>query len=237
MTGERRGRRGSAAARALLIGAHRLEKTSALSRTGTARNRQAGGAPMKHSSIREVFDYWNERRGRRPAPERADIEPAAIRRVLADTFILAFEPGRGHPFRVAGTRLCALFGRELKNEPFLDLWSGASRDQVRDLLAIVADEAVGVVASAAGASPADAALELVLLPLSHRGRTDARLLGALAPREPPAWIGIHALAGLTLGTHRYVGGPLSGPGVPPVVPPRHDGRIRHGFVVYDGGQS
>jgi hypothetical protein len=193
---------------------------------------------MKHPSIREVFDYWNERRGRRPAPERADIEPAAIRRVLADTFILAFEPARGHPFRVAGTRLCALFGRELKNEAFLDLWSSASRGDVRELLAIVAEEAVGVVASAAGAGPADATLELVLLPLSHRGRTDARVLGALVPREPPAWIGVHALAGLTLGTHRYVGGPLAGPGVSPVVVPlRRAGRIRHGFVVYDGGQS
>jgi len=193
---------------------------------------------MKHRSIRELFDYWNERRGLKPAPERADIEPAAIRRVLADTFILAFEPERGHPFRVAGTRLCALFGRELKNEAFLDLWSSASREHVRDLLAIVADEGVGVVAGAVGASPADAALELVLLPLSHRGRTDARVLGALAAREPPAWIGIHALAGLTLGTHRYVGGPLSSPPVPPaVVPPGRDGRIRHGFVVYDGGQS
>ena len=178
--------------------------------------------------------YWTERRGRRPAPERADIEPAAIRRVLADTFILAFEPERGHPFRVAGTRLCALFGRELKSEPFLDLWSAASRNHVRDLLAIVAEESVGVVAGATGASPADAALELVLLPLSHRGRTDARVLGALAAREPPAWVGIHALDGLTLGAHRYLGAPLAGP---VVVPFRRDGRVRHGFVVYDGGQS
>ena len=58
---------------------------------------------MKHPSIRELFDYWNERRGGRDMPERADIEPAAIRRVLADTFILSFEPAAGHPFRIAGT--------------------------------------------------------------------------------------------------------------------------------------
>ena len=59
--------------------------------------------------------------GRRPSA--ADIEPGAIRRVLADTFILAFDEPAGHPFRIAGTRVCALFGRELKGEAFLDLWA------------------------------------------------------------------------------------------------------------------
>ena len=43
---------------------------------------------MKHSSNRELFEYWNKRRGRRSAPERGEIEPGAIRHVLADTFIL-----------------------------------------------------------------------------------------------------------------------------------------------------
>ncbi len=81
-------------------------------------------------------------------------------------------------------------------------------------------------------------LELLLLPLSHHGRTDARFLGALAPSDPPAWLGTSALRALRLGTHRYVGPPVSGHPVPRMVEPAmHDGRIRHGFVVYDGGQS
>ena len=217
---------------------------------------------MKHPSIRELFDYWNARRGARPAPERADIEPGAIRRVLADTFILSFEPGAGHPFRIAGTRVCALFNRELKGEAFLDLWSIESRRDVRDLLMIVADESVGVVASVSGGIAAGAAsqagsgglrklsgvqLELMLLPLSHHGRTDARFLGALAPGEPPAWLGTGPLASLTLVTHRYVDPARAGTPLPPrnmIAKPRngrdgglHAGRLRHGFVVYDGGQS
>jgi hypothetical protein len=126
--------------------------------------------------------------------------------VLADTFILSFDPGRGHPFRVAGTRVCALFGRELKGHGFLDLWARANRKDLRTLIAIVADESVGLVA-AAGAGDALLGLELLLLPLSHHGQGDARLLGALAPSEPPPWLGTHALRDLTLGTHRYVGPP------------------------------
>ena len=83
---------------------------------------------MKHPSNRELFDYWNERRGNRLAPERADIEPSAIRQVLGDTFVLATDDGIGYyPFRLAGTRLCALFGRELKGESFLSFGSAPAR--------------------------------------------------------------------------------------------------------------
>jgi len=190
---------------------------------------------MRHTSIRELFDYWNERRGGRPVPERADIEPGAIRGVLADTFILSFEPGIGHPFRVAGTRVCALFGREIKGEAFLDLFSHAARGEVRDLIAIIAHESVGVVASATelNAGGRGPALELLLLPLSCHGRTDARLLGALAPSEPPDWLGTRALCGLALGTYRFLGRSAAAPAIAAVIP---DGRVRYGFVVYDGGQ-
>jgi hypothetical protein len=195
---------------------------------------------MKHPSIRELFDYWNAQRGPRPAPERGDIEPGAIRRVLADTFILCADARAGHPFRIAGTRVCALFGRELKGEDFLDLWSTACRKDIRELLAIVAEESVGVVASASGVSAAGAGLglELVLLPLRHHGRTDARFLGALAPGEAPPWLGTSALANLTLGTHRFVSAEVAPPAVPRAVSPAPGSwRIQHGLIVYEGGRS
>jgi len=51
---------------------------------------------MKHGSIRELFDHWNERRGGRVMPQRADIDPAAIRRTLADTFIVSCDASMGH---------------------------------------------------------------------------------------------------------------------------------------------
>ena len=194
---------------------------------------------MKHSSNRQLFEYWNKRRGRRSAPERGEIEPGAIRHVLADTFILAFETGAGHPFRIAGTRVCALFGRELKGAGFLDLWTAASRSQVRDLMAVAANESVGAVARASGAS-ADGVtrdLELLILPLAHRGRMDARILGALAPAEVPHWLGAGALGELTLGSLRYLGDAVPAGFAPRIVPTIPKGRIRHGLVIYDGGQS
>ena len=69
---------------------------------------------MKHAASRELYAYWEGKRGSRPAPERAEIDPGAIRGALGDTFILALDRGAGHPLRLAGTRVCALFGREIK---------------------------------------------------------------------------------------------------------------------------
>jgi hypothetical protein len=194
---------------------------------------------MKHSSTRELFEYWNVRRGQRPAPDRSDIEPGSIRRVLADTFILTFDGQKGHPFRIAGTRICAAFGRELKGEAFLDLWSPPSRKLVGDLLDIVTHEVIGTVAGVSctndEGTPLD--LELLILPLRHRLPTDGRLLGTLAPTHVPYWLGTAKLGGLNLGTLRYVGAELPAALATQIAPPRQNGRIRHGLTVYDGGQA
>jgi hypothetical protein len=192
---------------------------------------------MKHPSIRELYDYWNLRRGRRAVPDRADIEPGGIRRLLADTFILSYDERAGHPFRIAGTRICAMFGRDLKSERLLDLWGTDSRAPIQDLLRIVGNEAVGAIGSARGVSTLGSTheLELLVLPLGHRGRTDVRVLGALTPRGRGHWLGTGTLGALTLGTLRYLG--AAAELAPPIAPVRAEGRIRHGFVVYDGGQT
>jgi len=194
---------------------------------------------MKHPSNRELFSYWNERRGTRLAPERADIEPSAIRHVLGDTFVIEVGIGGNHTFRIAGTRLCALFGRELKGEGFIRLWERSGQAAMRELICVVTEEKVGVVASVSGSTSGDALLpvnlEMLLLPLVSPLRGDARLIGALAPMAVPYWLGARAIGPLTLGMFRHVG-----PAVDGVVPPRlqaANGRLRHGLTVYDGGRA
>ena len=73
----------------------------------------------------------------RPAPERGDIDPAAIRSALGDTIMLAADFVDQLRFRLAGTRVCALFAREIKGEVFAALWSEQSRPSIEALLTIV----------------------------------------------------------------------------------------------------
>ena len=55
---------------------------------------------MKHASTSMLFEYWNERRGSRPAPERSEIDPADIRQVGYVGEELEFTPVDGEPKKV-----------------------------------------------------------------------------------------------------------------------------------------
>jgi hypothetical protein len=192
---------------------------------------------MKLPSSRDLYAYWDARRGTRAAPERGDIEPGAIRHLLGDTFILAVGAGDGHPFRLAGTRVCALFGRELKGESFAALWTDASRTTVSDLVTLVVEESVGLVGGVSALNDAGAPidLELLLLPLGGRRPSHARAIGVLAPMRVPDWLGTSRLDGLILGSRRHVG-----PALKTRMSPRFmaaPGQLRRGLVVHQGGRS
>jgi hypothetical protein len=189
---------------------------------------------MKHAASRELYAYWEQQRDGRSAPERADIEPGAIRQALSDTFILELADGsQSHSFRLAGTRVCALFGRELKGESFVNLWSQGSREAISDLLMISADESVGTVAgvTAENINGEHVDLELLLLPLGVRRPSLARTIGTLAPLATPAWIGATPIGALTLGSRRHVAVNGRARLLPRFMAPRR------GLVVHRGGRD
>ncbi len=194
---------------------------------------------MKHQSTRAVFDYWNRQRGTRLAPARADIDPTEIRHALSDTFMLAADFTDQLRFRLAGTRVCALFGREIKGEAFAALWSDASRHSIDDLLAIVNNETIGAVAglTARTEDGCEADLELLLLPLAHVGHVRVRMIGVLAPTIPPYWLGAKPVVELTLGTLRHTGADADMSIAPRLIPAAAGSRVQHGFVVYSGGRE
>ena len=190
---------------------------------------------MKHAASRELYAYWQEKRGTRPAPERAEIEPGAIRGALSDAFILALDRDSGHPVRLAGTRVCALFGREIKGEPFLDFWTAASRQSVEGLVSILTEECMGTVAgvNAQNENGDSIDLELLLLPLGARRPMFARTIGVLAPLRVPPWLGATPIGALTLGGRRHIGATLEKRLLPRFMAPRG----RRGLLVYDGGRT
>ena len=194
---------------------------------------------MKHQSTRGVFDYWNKKRGTRAAPEHADIDPTEIRHALSDIFMLAADFVDQLQFRLAGTRVCALFGREIKGEAFTALWSETSRLSIDDLLAIVTNEATGAVVglTARTEKGAETDLELLLLLLAHVGHARIRAYGVLAPIIPPYWIGAKPLTELTLGTLRHTRPDADISIARRFMPAATGSRVQHGFVVYSGGRE
>jgi hypothetical protein len=183
---------------------------------------------MKHPSNREFFAYWDEKRGSARAPERSEIEPGAVRELLSDIFVLSYDGAAGYPFRVAGTRLCALLGCDLKDRSFSAMFAPDARREIEDIIAVVAEEMLaavaGITATSEDGSPAH--LELLLLPFNARAHTPLSLTGLLAPFESERSV----LKDFKLTSWRYLAHP------PQKLVPRALRKlaIARGFMVYEG---
>jgi hypothetical protein len=183
---------------------------------------------MKHPSSREFFAYWDEKRGGARAPDRSAIEPGAVRELLGDIFVLSYDAAAGYPFRVAGTRVCALLGCDQKGKSFSALFKPEGRREIEDILGIVAEEMLAAVAGITATSEdgAVAHLELLLLPFNTRAHTPLSLTGMLAPLRG----GHGALKDFSLTSWRYIGHP------PQRLVPRALRKlaVARGFMVYEG---
>src|SRR5579859_1128620 len=181
---------------------------------------------MKHPASREFFAYWDGRRGDARAPDRSDIDPNAVRELLGDIFVLSCEAG--YPFRVAGTRVCALFGRDMKDQNFPALFAAQSRREIEEITAVVADEMLPAIAGLTTTSPRGVTthLELLLLPFNTRAHAPLSLTGLLAPFDTADGV----LPELTLTSWRYIHPPQER-----LVPRAlRKLKVARGFMVYEG---
>jgi hypothetical protein len=157
---------------------------------------------MKHPSSRAFFAYWDHKRGQARAPDRSEIEPSAIRELLGDIFVLSSNEAAGYPFRVAGTRVCALFGRDLKEAGFSALFSTETRHEIEEIVSVVASDVLPAVAGVTATSDRGATthLELLLLPFNAHAHEPISLTGLLAPIDECRG----ALSDLHLTSWRYL---------------------------------
>lgn len=146
---------------------------------------------MKQNGSIQLFQYWNRLRNGRPAPKRTEIEPSDIKSLLADTFILEKDVRGEAVFRLAGTRLCAIYGRELKGFAFTSLWKEKDQRLMARLAWGAFENKSVVVASFEGFTRTrrSTTFELLILPLDF-GVDQARSIGILTAAERPFWLGV-----------------------------------------------
>src|SRR5262245_42660280 len=218
-----------------------VKKCAVCPNRGQARRKHmtAKQSSMKHHSTRAMFDYWNRRQGRRLVAARSDIDPTDIADVLPDAFLLSADFTDEIRFCVAGSRVCALFVRELKGESFKTLWANAGRGQVDAILNCVTDENEALVAGVLGRTEDGAAveLELLLLPLAPHERSRIRAVGTIAPLTLPPWLRERPLIELDVQTLRNIGVEQTFASTTHFQARKEELRTRHGFLVYRGGRE
>ncbi len=208
---------------------------------------------MKQEGSIALFRYWNSLRNGRPAPRRAEVEPGDIRKLLSDTFILERD-GRGEAvFRLAGTRLCAIHGRELKGFSFPSLWRARDQRMIARLTqnTFVSQTVVAVDYQGESEKGRKIPFELVLLPLEGGAETQ-RCLGIAVAVEKPYWLGADPIVSSHVDAVRVIDPDREqvflrdrpGMSAPPLVPDEasldlsHPAgkRVRH-LLVLDGGRE
>lgn len=202
---------------------------------------------MRSKTTREIYAYWNALRGQRDVPARSQIEPARIRHILPDLFILERTQRGDIRFRLAGTRICGLFARELRGSRFDALWLGSQTATLETIASDVMARNTPVLltadAAAGAADPLSA--ELVLLPLRSPDGSVDRVIGSLTTLSQPYWLESTPINFLTLRDVRGVDGentpsfPQSAPEISPASKtyPITDAirRVLH-LRVLDGGR-
>jgi hypothetical protein len=161
---------------------------------------------VRLTTTRLLFAHWDRLRGERAAPARADIEPADLRGILADVFMLDANPWQEGRIRLAGTRICALFGHELKGQRLPNLWQARERSEVSRLIGAVTGGLHGFIASVSGQTSQGRELdaELLILPVRPSVGAQCGAIGSFAATTLPIWLGTDRISSLTTKTIRMI---------------------------------
>jgi hypothetical protein len=161
---------------------------------------------MKHKKTLKLYNYWNELRGDNPAPKRSALDPQLISGLLGDLFILERKSPVNYTFRLAGTRLCSAYGRELREQSFPHFWSECDRESMETLLYSITEDAAAAVVGIQAQSAAGNSLplEMLLLPLFQDNGKLTRVLGGLVPLESAYWIGVDPLVRQSIRSLRLI---------------------------------
>jgi len=141
---------------------------------------QIGASAAAARAHEEMYSYWaGLRRGAR-LPARADIEPAALKRLLPTISLIDV---RREPLtfrvRLAGTGLYGVYGREITGRGLADVYSsGAEAYWREELTAVVEERRPGVgVHSLAWRGAGHLSILWLRLPLASNGRDVDMILG------------------------------------------------------------
>jgi hypothetical protein len=201
---------------------------------------------MQQRTLQILYTYWNGLRAGRVAPLRLEIDPSRIGAILPEILLLERMDAGTYCYRLAGTRLCEMFGSELRGTNLLDGWTAADRTALANDLALTCERgaATHLVMEASADSTRRVQLEAVLLPLTHAENAIGRVIGAMSAMTSPHWLGHDHLRERRLLSHELIwpdGRPnsaLAATAPPQPSPPSGAAAgLRRSFRVLDGGRK
>jgi hypothetical protein len=142
-------------------------------------------------------------------------------------------------FRLAGTRLCSAYGRELKGLGFLAIWAEDDNYEIARAIARVYRDNTPILLgySAVSASGRSIEYEAVILPLAPAADGNARVLGIATPRSTPYWLGADQLVSNQLRNARPIEATPGADVMQPELAQAPASRRFGHLTVLDGGKA
>ena len=170
---------------------------------------------MRQKNTKRMLQYWlnlywqagNEpgKASERNWPARNDIQPSECRSILGNMFILQ-RSGPNVNYRLAGTHLCNIYGRELKRESFAEAFVGDDQQSAESwVYRMGVDDYIVLICSMGETAYGETVnIETLMLPLLHEGQPGERILGITTPCEEPEWLGTTPIIGQTIRSVRIL---------------------------------
>lgn len=160
-----------------------------------------------HPTTRSLYQAWDAIRRGRSAPSRDELDLRAIKDLLANVSVIERNPVKpAFTFRLAGTALRKIFGKELTGTGFLDLWSSVEQTTIAELASIVVSRHQPATVRFKGFANDGRVegIEMIMLPMLHSERQETQIITAIAPLTGPYWLGMHPIVRNELISHRLI---------------------------------
>jgi hypothetical protein len=118
----------------------------------------------------ELYRYWDERRGGRFAPGRADLCPSSIRKLLPFLLLIDVLPGARYRYRLVGTEVERVFGTAMTGRYINELMRGEYLEFINGLYRALVERRTPVYSENTYANDAFRTQRL-MLPLSADGES------------------------------------------------------------------
>ena len=196
---------------------------------------------MLHPGSRQLFRYWETLRAEKPFPRREDVDFAAIKAVMPDLVIIERDHLRkSFRYRLAGSRVCALFAVNLTASDVFANWDHFETDVIRRHLEIAQTRFQPAVIRMRLTTDREQQLaaELVILPVQMQNASTVQLIGGVFPFRSAAGLGHTSIAARELVSARVIWtehqGTLPNP-QEPIFENAGERPVSRNFRLIDGG--
>ncbi len=150
---------------------------------------QATPVEILHPGSRMLFRYWEAVRGEMSAPPRDWLDLRQIRMLVPSLFMIERKEGQGFMWRLAGSRVCNLWGLELTGRPAFADGERGERNKISRLFDGVIDAHQPFVLTfhLRSESGFTIAAELVGTPLRARHGETTYVFGTVMPFREVKW--------------------------------------------------